>query len=66
MIINTTSNDIYNKMDLAKLYTERDEVMKLDKKDLIEKHYKLEKKSTAEGSEMNEKFEQRVFHFIRK
>jgi hypothetical protein len=27
-------------MDLVKLYTERDEAMKLDKKDLIQKHIK--------------------------
>lgn len=35
-------------------------------KELIEKHYKLEKKSTAEGTELNERFEVRIFHLIRK
>lgn len=35
-------------------------------KDLVEKHYKLENKSKEEGSEVNERFELRVFHFIRR
>jgi hypothetical protein len=35
-------------------------------KELIEKHYKLEKKSTIEGTELNERFEVRIFHLIRK
>ncbi len=40
--------------------------VKLMTKDLIERHYKLENKSKAEGTVLTERFELRVFHFTRR
>jgi hypothetical protein len=34
--------------------------------DLVNKHYKLEKRSNDEGTEMSEKIELRIFHMLRK